>query len=146
MRDQLAEPDFITVSQDARLIGHEALTVEMRAIRAVEVCQDERFIKAFNGGVNTRDAFLDSLERGEVDVGFSRVLHVVTTEDNLCLRIQDERLGKVAHVEDDVRIVAKTRRSPTRMGGEFARRLIKLRCRVRVRGTVRELLPAILAK
>src|SRR5690606_35581029 len=69
MHHQLAQPDFVTVAQQARLVGRKALPVQECAVGAVEVDDREHAIAAPEGGVDARDTALQRIEWCEVQVG-----------------------------------------------------------------------------
>lgn len=68
MHDHFAEVYLIAIAQHAWLFRCEALTIQMGAIGAAEVNDDERLVVAFNGRVNARDTILQRFVGCEIDV------------------------------------------------------------------------------
>ena len=64
----MAEPDFIPVAQDARLVGDEALTVEVGPVPAVLIDQMKGTrVTADNRRMTAGDAFINAFAIGQVD-------------------------------------------------------------------------------
>ena len=67
MANELAKPDFIAIAQYTRLIGDEALTVEVRAIDTAQVNEGQGVVTAFDCRVHSRYAFFLRSEWREIE-------------------------------------------------------------------------------